>query len=949
MDFGLPSPNLDILIFSKANSSDCLALRHNPSPFLASKSFHPINKHEIHKKLCRKLHVFCVFRVKCYKKIPEFDRAKEDRMGNIESDRSDVESIQVEGITIEWHPRQGTCTFSNLPVAMMWVDTTLAGVMAGVQATVGTERFLLALQSEGRKSIEADWQVISKFSGFSQGFAAIATIAAVAGWGNWSLISLDQNQRECRFRVTDNWEGRYQKALGVCWGSGMLAGKLAGYCSKLFQTNCWADQTAFAARGDTCDEFIVKPSHRFIETEIDKLLETDEATRADMAVALRRLEKEIAERHRMEEILRQSEEKFRNLVETTSDWIWETGPDGAYTYCSPAVRNLLGYDPEDVIGRNPFDFMPVDEAERVSARFSPFRETGAPFFNLVNRNRRKDGRIVVLETSGVPRFDSQGNLLGYRGIDRDITERQQTEEELRQKEEFIRALLDTSKDWIWAVDNNATHTYSNPAIRAILGYELDEIIGKSSLELISDEDRGRVQATFMKSIEERRGWSNIIIRWRHKAGNFRILESNSVPILDRDGNVLGFRGMDRDVTERMRAEAERLEMERRLLHTQKLESLGVLAGGIAHDFNNLLMVLFGNLELALTNLSAASSVRPYIEQALQAARRGADLTRQMLAYSGKGRFLVTHIDLSQLLRENVNLFRTAVPRNITMDLHLTNEPSTIEADLGQVQQIVMNLITNAAEAIGSRAGAIALTAGVQEFDETYLDKSRLDEKPSAGRFAYIEVFDTGCGMDDGTQQRLFDPFFSTKFTGRGLGMAAVLGIVRGHKGAIMVQSAPGKGTTIKVLFPYSESSRGSDIDACVGLKTSPAISSKWKRVLVVDDEDAVVQVCCAFVLRIGLQPIAASNGEEALSLLGKHADEIGCVLLDLTMPHMDGISTFKEMKRIRSDIPVILCSGYDELEATRHFAGEGLFGFIQKPFGLNDLQRKVERALKERE
>jgi PAS domain S-box-containing protein len=869
-------------------------------------------------------------------------------MSKNKTERLDENSIELAGIAIEWQLQEGTCTFNKLPMALMWVDTTLAGLMSGVQAMVGAERFILALQSEGRKSVEADWQVISKFSDFSEGFAAIANIAAVAGWGKWSLIALDRNQKECRFQVTDNWESRYQRELGVCWGSGMLAGKLAGYCSKLFGTNCWADQTSFAARGDVCDEFIVRPSQRYIETEIDKLLATDEATRADMAVALGKLEKEIAERHRMEEVLRQSEEKFRNLVETTSDWIWEIEIDGSYTYCSPGVRDLLGYDPKEVVGRKPYDFMPADEADRVKIAFSFFGAAGKPFFNLVNRNICKDGRIVVLETSGVPRFDRQGKLIGYRGIDRDITERKRTEDELRQKEEFIRAFLDTSKDWIWAIDRNGKHSYSNPAIRTILGYELDEIIGKHSFALIHEDERDRIEALVYKNIKERRGWSNQVIRWRHKNGDYRTLESNSVPILDNDGNVVGFRGVDRDITERKQAEMERLEIERRLLHSQKLESLGVLAGGIAHDFNNLLMALFGNLELALPELESASTARFHIEQALQAARRGADLTRQMLAYSGKGRFLITRVNLSQLLQENANLFRTVVSKNVAMNISLTNEGSTIDADLGQVQQVIMNLITNASEAIGNFPGVITLTTGLAEFDEAYLNQSRLDEKPPAGRFAYIEVSDTGCGMDEETQQRLFEPFFSTKFAGRGLGMPVVLGIVRAHKGAIIVQSLRGTGTTIRVLFPSSGITADAANGLSAGSESRPIISSASGTVLVVDDEEAVRKVCCAFVERSGFQFIEASDGEEALSLFKKHEDEIICVMLDLTMPRMDGISAFRRMKLIRPDIPVILCSGYDELEATKHFAAEGLSGFLQKPFGLEDLKNKIEHALKAR-
>ena len=438
---------------------------------------------------------------------------------------------------------------------------------------------------------------------------------------------------------------------------------------------------------------------------------------------------EITERKRAEEALRESEEKFRNLVETTSDWIWETGADGTYAYASPGVRALLGYEPAEVIGRKPFDFMPPDEAGRVVAQFARVSAERRPFFNLENLNLGKDGRRVILETSGVPRLDPQGNLLGYRGIDRDITERKRAEEALREKEEFIRALLDTSRDWIWAIDLRGVHTYSNPAVRIILGYELDQIIGTPSFSLIHEEDRDRIQSEVSHCIETRRGWSNLVARWRHKEGGYRFLESSSVPVLDAGGKVTGFRGVDRDITERTLAEAERLAMERRLLHAQKLESLGILAGGVAHDFNNLLMAVIGNLDLGLLDLPPTFAARPYIERALQAARRAADLTRQMLAYSGKGRFVNTRMDLSELVRENMNLFRTAISRGVSLNLRLTHECSTIEADAGQVQQVIMNLITNAAEAIGEKGGVITLTTGVDSL------RCRVPEQESAQREA----------------------------------------------------------------------------------------------------------------------------------------------------------------------------------------------------------------------
>ena len=1103
--------------------------------------------------------------------------------------------IRVSGIDLEWHPEQGICTFERLPVAMMWVDSTLAGLMSGIQAMVGTARFFLALQSEGRKSVEADWQVISRFPDFPRGFEAIANVAAVAGWGDWELTALDADRREGRFRVKDSWEGGYQRALGVCWGSGMLAGKMAGYCSKLFGTNCWADQTAFIARGDPHDEFVVRPSSRTVETEIEGLLASDAATRADMEVALRRLEGEIAERRQAEEALRESEEKFRNLVETTSDWIWETAADGTYTYSSPTVRLLLGYEPDEVIGRKPFDFMPPDEAGRVAALFSQISAERRPFFGLENLNLSKDGRRVMLETSGVPRLDSQRHLLGYRGIDRDVTERKRAEEALREKEEFIRALLDTSKDWIWAIDLNGIHTYSNPAVRTILGYELDEIIGRPSFGLMHEEDGARIQAEVSHCIEMRRGWSNLVVRWRRKRGGYRFLESNSVPVLDASGRVTGFRGVDRDITERKsaeaalqqseekyrvllenaaeaisvaqegklrfanrkteeltgytheelisrplvdfihpddramvldrhvkrqqgvetpsnyqfrvahksgdtrwvdlnvvmiqwegksaslnfltdvterrqaevalrrsqtlfasifraspaatilstlheglcvdaneaycrltgyareelvgrtttelniwvsseerqrvvtelsrherladveitirtkggalrrtvaagellsiegqpyilsffyditerkRAEIERFELERQLLHTQKLESLGILAGGIAHDFNNLLMAILGNLDLALLNTSQVSPARVNIERAVQATRRATDLTRQLLAYSGKGHFVVARIDLNELVRESATLFRTAIAKTVAMQLDLFPQPTTTEADPGQVQQVIINLITNASEAIGDRAGTITLTTGSQACDETYLSQSRLSEKPSPGRFAYLEVSDTGSGMDGETLQRIFDPFFTTKFMGRGLGMSAVLGIVRGHKGAILVESTIGHGTTIRVLFPASAAEPGRDAVASSASHQVADLPTPTGTVLVVDDEESVRTLAVAYVQRLGFRAISAADGEEALRLFERHAADISCVLLDLTMPRMDGLSAFRQMRRLRPDVKVILCSGYGEQEATQRFTSEGLAGFIQKPYILRDLREMIQQTLK---
>jgi PAS domain S-box-containing protein len=351
-------------------------------------------------------------------------------MENGRDNEAELAEIQVSGIHMKWNPRRGTCTFEKMPVAMMWVDTTLAGLMSGVQAMVGTERFLLALQSEGRKSVETDWEVISQFPDFREGFKAIANIAAVAGWGEWLLTSIDEMKKECRFRVTDSWEGRYQKALGVCWGSGMIAGKMAGYCSKLFGTNCWADQTAFIARGDAFDEFVVSPSSRIIETEIDNLLASDKATRADMAVAILRLKKEITDRQRAEQALRKSEEKFRGIFNNARDGILVADIETKkFILGNAKICKMLGCSMDELVSMGVEDIHPAENLTEVIDRFNKLvrQETILAVDIPV---KRKDGSLFFADiNSFLIEFNGNPCLVGFF---RDITERKRTEEKLKQ-------------------------------------------------------------------------------------------------------------------------------------------------------------------------------------------------------------------------------------------------------------------------------------------------------------------------------------------------------------------------------------------------------------------------------------------------------------------------------------------------------------------------------------
>ena len=366
-------------------------------------------------------------------KLTKFEMISEDRS-------SGDEKIKVSDINMEWNTEKGICTFESLPVAIMWIDTTLAGLMSGLQTMVGTERFNLALQSEGRKSVDADWMVISQFSDFREGFTAISNIAAVAGWGEWKLISLDKKKKECLFRVKDSWEGRYQKALGVCWGSGMLAGKMAGYCSKLFDTNCWAEQKTFIAKGGEFDEFVVAPSERSIEIETENLLATDEATRADMAVALQKLREEVNERQRAEKSLIESEEKYRDLVESANSIILRWDIEGNITYMNPYGLDFFGYSMEELLGKNVVGTI-VPETESTTTRdltwlMKDIQRDPDKYKNNENENTRKDGKRVWISWTNRAVMDKDGNPAEILSIGNDITEKKNLETRLRRAEKM---------------------------------------------------------------------------------------------------------------------------------------------------------------------------------------------------------------------------------------------------------------------------------------------------------------------------------------------------------------------------------------------------------------------------------------------------------------------------------------------------------------------------------
>ncbi len=499
-----------------------------------------------------------------------------------------------------------------------------------------------------------------------------------------------------------------------------------------------------------------------------------------------------------------------------------------------------------------------------------------------------------------------------------------------------------ANDFIFLLDADLNILETNERAMDFYGYTQDELRGRRASLLRPPETRDYFAAQIASAVK---GGKALYESVHQRKDGARFPVEINVRAIDAEGKRF-YQAVIRDITERKRAEAERLEMERRLLHAQKLESLGVLAGGIAHDFNNLLMAILGNMELALGQIPPRSPARRGIEEAIQAARRAEGLTRQMLAYSGKGRFVVADTDLSGIVEENTHLLRAAISKNTVLNLRMARNLPRVSVDAGQLQQVVMNLITNASESLGGRPGTVRIATGAAECDAARLAASRTAEKPAPGRFVWLEVTDTGCGMDEKTLERIFDPFFTTKSAGRGLGMSAVLGIVQGHRGAIMVESAAGRGSTVRVLLPASaeapaEPGRGERAPA-------PAPPRPPVAVLVVDDEDIVRTPCAAMAEHAGYRAFTAGSGEEAVAILRAHRKEIGIAILDLGMPGAGGEAVFDALRAVKPDLRVILSSGYDEHDATGRFHGRGLAGFIQKPYDTKGLAAALERSLKGR-
>ncbi len=630
--------------------------------------------------------------------------------------------------------------------------------------------------------------------------------------------------------------------------------------------------------------------------------------------------------------------------------------NGVIVAVNPAVSDLLGTSGESLKGQSLFAM--VADPESVA---SHFLEMAAGTRSTVpGALTWKTGRNGLLETrceAAVvepaahgrpaivylrcrPKQDAPAEVSALheqiRALSSEVQERLGIEAALRRSEERYRTLVSATSNVVYATAPSGEFVEPQPSWESFTGQSWEDYQKMGGMSVIHPEDRDRVQKAWAHSLETGTPFEYTMRLWNAASQSYHLCISRAAPVRDTDGHVREWIGTIAD-------EQDRHRLQEQLRQTQKLESLGVLAGGVAHDFNNLLIGILGNASLALETLSTNNPAKGMLRDVIAASETAAHLTKQLLAYAGKGRFVVEKVDLSELVRQISTLIHASIPKNVQLRLELQNRLPCVEADLSQLQQLVMNLVINGAEAIPEgRTGTVIVVTGVQHVDETYIRTALTPDQIAPGKYVMLEVHDSGVGMSEDVISKVFDPFFTTKFTGRGLGLAAALGIIRGHKGAIKVYSTPGQGSTFKVLFPAMEAVS----DTPSGSATEPERRAS-EMVLVIDDENVVRRTAKAMLERYGYTVVPAENGEEGVSLFRILADKISVVLLDMTMPGMTGEETFRELKSIKPDVSVILSSGYNEVEAVRRFTGKGLSGFLQKPYSAATLEEKMRAVIRE--
>lgn len=644
--------------------------------------------------------------------------------------------------------------------------------------------------------------------------------------------------------------------------------------------------------------------------------------------------RDVTERVRAEEALVRSEEQYRNVVETSRDLIWSIDAEGRWRFLNTATREVYGYEPEEMLGRPFSDFVAAAQRDVDLGTWNALKTNPLKHLSFETVHLRRDGSQVHLSFNAIVRRAANGSVLEMIGTAQDITRRRQFEADLREANERFRAIKSGIPLGfiVWTLDGRVIEW--NSGASQIFGHAESQAVGADVTELLTPVEGRAAFDSIVQQLRSGRRQSTVLQSHDHKDGSRIRCEWFSTALCDSIGQAQLVASIVRDVSERERLEGQ-------LRHAQKMESLGVLAGGVAHDFNNLLVGIMGNASLAQKAVPEGSPARAYLNNLSRAATRATELTRHMLTYAGKAERDVRPLDINQLIQEMSELLKAAIPKRVSMQISLDPLAPRIAADAGQIQQVVMNLLINGAEACGEQPGQVRITTRSVQLTHGQAQEFAADNGPiAAGPYLALEVTDSGCGMSEETLARIFEPFYTTKFTGRGLGLSAIRGIVKAHQGAIRVRTAAGRGTTFTVLFPITPTEE-------TGIAEAPPTHElpAGATILVIDDEPDVREVVQAMLESHGARVLTAEDGASGIHLFREQAGQIDAVLLDLTMPGLGGDAVYRELVRLRPSVRVVISSGYSEQETSARFRGAGPAGFVHKPYTADTLVRKIGAAL----
>jgi PAS domain S-box-containing protein len=676
----------------------------------------------------------------------------------------------------------------------------------------------------------------------------------------------------------------------------------------------------------------------------------------------------------------ESEEVVRAILAHAPIACHEINQLGEVVFVNETECGLLGLPAARILSRPIWEFVAPEERDPAQEAVRRKLAGEKRLSRFEQEYIRPDGTRLVLEIYETHIRDENSRVIGIRSFLIDMTQRKRTEQALQESEKLYRHLVEYASDIIYRTDIHGRFTMFNPVAPRLLGFPAEELVGRVYLDLIRPDFRPAARRFYRQQLARKLSHTYFEFPVIAKDGR-EIWFGQNVEIIEDEGRVAGFQAITRDITvrrrseevlrsareeleqrvkertaeleaanerlrqemiERQREEQERRKLEAQIQHKQRLESLGVLAGGIAHDFNNLLAVIMGHASLALIDLPEHSNVRESLEEVVSASKSAAQLTEQMLAYSGRGKFTIEPIDLSQLIEDVTRLASALLSKKAALRLNLARELPIVQGDPSQLRQVVINLLTNASDALEGGSGDIQVTTGTQQVREGELPSVLRDRGLPGGNYVFLEVADTGCGMEQSTIARIFEPFFTTKFTGRGLGLAAVQGIVRGHDGTLLVESEPGSGSKFRVLLPAGETATARK--SAVAL--DKADEDDWEAdivVLVADDEPAVRAVARRILERCRVTVLTAVDGYDAVRQFEARSGEISAVLLDLTMPGLDGAEVFQRLMKINPAVKVILSSGYDVHDVSLQCGSLKPAGFLRKPYSPAEL-RKVFRT-----